>query len=640
MSGALLAQIAVTVALVGVAALLAASSVIPSLAHLAAPLADVLSVSLDFLYRLVVSNEGMLAVGAAVLLAGSLRGPAGRLLARLPATVGGGLGLVLFGFLALLVLVAQAYVLTFAALASALFLGLTLATGAGAALAWARLPGKADGPGEEPGFEAVPLPLWVGWLALYLHIGMVQGHLATPVVHGLAAAMARLSAASPLGYRAVGLALLLLPLLPWLPRLRAPLARGGKPAMLIKLAPLTLLVPLVLPTEVAPYVAGLLVAAGLGVTLAAAGFSPLRLAHPDPRMMVARLSLVTCLALTAATAHYLAVTWNCAGAANRHPAVRLLSSEPGTFDLVTTDDGQSLLVSLREPRRVIRLDLASGAASDWVDAAELGPGSGHLFSWTEPENILPLPGQDTVLLLKAVSDDEELNEVLKVSVGGQVRGVLQSVPRGGVSDMISDGAGHLYLSQEFASSVYELDAATLGLTRTLRWPDAETNKVEVDRDRGRIYSLGLWFDPFLRAMDLRGGQEVATLELGTLNWDMALDPRTGRIFVPKFVGGEVLVIDGERLQVMEAWPAGFGARAVDIDPARRLLFVGSMHASRVTVLDLDRGDTVLDLRLGGYIKGLHVNRRTHRAYVGCACGVYEIDSDKLGSARDRGGPAR
>jgi len=626
----LAAQLALTAALIGAAALVAASSVVPGLGHLASPLADALSVSLDFLYRLVVSNEGILAVGAVVLVAGALRGPVERLTANL---AGGAITLILYGFLSLLALVAQAYVLTFAGLANAAFLGLTLAVGAATWFVARRLTPADEAGAEEPGFQAVPLPVFLGWLALYLHIGMVQGHLATPVVHHAAAAMAALSAASPLAYRAAGTALMLLPLIPWLPRLRSLLARGGRAALIIKLAPAALLLPLALPTTAAPYVAALLVASATGATLATAGLLPLRLAHPDPRKMLARLSLVASLALTAATAHYLATTWNCAHSSPLHPAVRLLSSEPGTFDLVSTADGEGLLVSLREPRRVIRLDLAARSAPrQWVTAEELGPGSGHLFSWTEPENILPVPGRDTVLLLKAVSDDEELNQVLRVSPGGEVRGVLRSVPRGGVSDMITDGAGTLYLSQEFSSTVYQVDATTLKLTRTIHWPDAETNKVEIDRHRRRLYSLGLWFDPYLRAMDLGESghaEEAGRLELGTLNWDMALDPRTGRLFIPKFVSGEVLVIQGEHLKIADTWPAGFGARAVDLDPDRRLLFVGSMHASRVTVFDLDRGDTLLDLRLGGYIKGLHVNRRTHKAYVGCACGVYEIDADKL-----------
>ena len=623
------AEVVTTLLLLGLAALIAAGVISPALASVVSLLSDTLSVSLDFLYRLVVTNEGMLGVALMVLMAGILREPTGRMISSLPPGAGRILHLLWMGFLSLLVLVAQAYMLSFAALASTRFLALMLALGFGAGWAATRLLSRNDSPEQEPGFHRVPLPVFVSWLAIYLHLGLVQGHLATPVVHGAASAMAALSATSPLAYRLVATALLLLPLIPWLPRVIRTSAGGDKQRRALKLAPLALILPLALPTHLAPYLTALMVAAGLGGALASARFLPLRLAHPDPRVLMARLLLLSSLALTAAMAHYLAVTWNCDGAASRHHAVRLLSSEPGAFDLATTPDGQGLLVSLREPRRVIRIDLKTGKARTWVAPEQLGDGSGHLFSWTEPENLLPLGELNQVLMLRAVSDDEELNQVLVMSAEGRNLGPLQSIPRGGVSDMIADGAGSLFLSKEFDGSVFQLDAATLTPIRTLHWPDAETNKVIADPRLGRIYSLGLWFDPYLRAMDLRSEREVGRLELGTLNWDMTLDPRSGRLFVPKFASGQVRVIDPVRMEVVDSWPAGFGARAVDLDPDRRLLYVGSMHAGRVKVLHLDSGADVMDLRLGGYIKGLHVDRRSHKAYTGCACGVFEINPDKL-----------
>ena len=274
-----------------------------------------------------------------------------------------------------------------------------------------------------------------------------------------------------------------------------------------------------------------------------------------------------------------------------------------------------------------------------MDLADAPGGTGHLFSWVEPENLLRLPGQDRFLLLKAVSDDQESNQVALLDKNGEQLRTLDELRQTGVSDLALDGRGRVYFSTEFHGSIYVFDAQRLRRQQTIHWPEAETNKILITPDQQRIFSLGLWSDPLLRAMDLPSQREVAALDVGTLSWDMVYDAKSRRVFLPKFISGEVLVVGvEERLEVEHRWDAGFGARTVDLDPALRLLYVGAMYGGTVTVLSADSGDRRLQLRLGGHIKGLTVDRRTHKAYVGCDCGIYEIDGRQLSRGpRQEGG---
>ena len=322
--------------------------------------------------------------------------------------------------------------------------------------------------------------------------------------------------------------------------------------------------------------------------------------------------------------------WDCSAGARPHPAVRRVSSEAGAFYLASTADGRQLLASLREPRRVVSVDPVR-AVTRTLLRLSAGQGTGHFMSWEEPENLLRLTG-DRFLLLRAVSDDQERNAVVVIDRRGTFLQYLQR-PRAGVSDMVSDGQGRVYLSTEFLGKVFVLDARTLALIQTIDWRGAETNRVLVTPDRRLMFSLGLWSDPMLRVMELASQRQVAALDVGTLSWDMAHDPRTGRLFVPKFMTGQVLVIEtgdnGRRLALKQRWAAGFGARAVRLDRTLRLLYVGAMYAGTVTVLDADSGRLRLRLRLGGHIKSLHVEPKTQKAYVGCDCGIFEIDGRKL-----------
>ncbi len=600
------------------------------------PLLSAYLLALEVFFRLAETNELILAVSGAVLVMGLFSRLLLALASMLPGLAGRAAQAALGGFLATLALLAQVYVLAFAAITQPAYLALVLALGVAAGLYWRRRTRSAgtdtdasgDAAGSKDPLARVPVTVLLSFLVIYFFLGMIQGHLATPLVYTLSATMAHLSANQPVVFRLLAVLALGLPLLPWLPKLLRALP-AGRMRKMVPAGGLVLVCALsLLPSRPAIYTGGALWAAALGLGLAAAGFSPLSLLHPDPRRLLTRVLLVSLLGVNAATVHYLATMWECDHAP--HPAVRRVSAEAGAFSMTTSADGRRLLVSLREPQRLVSVDLARGETDTLLSLAG-GEGTGHLFSWQEPENLLRLD-DGRFLLLRAVSDDQEHNTVAVLDQAGKVAQLLTR-PRAGVSDMVSDGAGRIYLSTEFQGQVFVLDARTLALQDTVRWPDAETNRVLVDPNRRRIYSLGLWSDPMLRVMDLSSRTEIGAVDVGTLSWDMAHDPGRKKVFVPKFMTGRVLVIDDQKLTVQHRWPAGFGARTVRLDTKLGLLYVGAMYAGTVTVLHADTGERLLSLRLGGHIKGLHLEPGTHKVYVGCDCGIFEIDGNKIVTGR-------
>lgn len=576
-------------------------------------MADLYFFALEVLFYYASSNEALLAISALVMGITALVPLSG----RLPGRAGSLARPILANLVALPALLAQAYLLAFALQTQGVYVTSVIVGGAvGAWLLAQRLP-LQDGP--RPTLDRAPLPFSLFLVGVYLFLGLVMGHLATPIVHGVATFMAGLSLRAWPVYHLVTALLLLLPVAVWIPALiRAPSWLGRTALAASAVAALSLI-----PGPAGVYVAGVAAAVATVAAAAAGGLLPIRTVHPAPRAIAAQLLLISLLATNAVTVHYAAVMWRCPR--GEVEGIRRISDWAGTFDLAPLARGERLLVSLREPRRVAELDLTTGEPLWVADTGKLMEGTGHLFSWVEPETILALAGGERALLLLAVSDDEGANRVISVDSGRGVGAFLDDLPRTSISDLIDDGQGHPLVSTEFDGEVIALDPDTLSVTHRVRWPEAETNKILAPPGGGRLYSLGLWNDPFLRSLDLASGEETASLEVGTRSWDLALDPVEGRLFVPRLVDGELLVVDAESLELVDRWPLAFGARPVEVDAGLRRLIVGNMYQGDLRIHDLDSGEQLARLHLGGYIKGLSVDPVRHKAYTGCACGIYEID---------------
>lgn len=600
----------------GAVLVLLGAGLLPGLVALAHPLAGLYFFLMEALFYYIPSNSGILLVsgvclGLALLLAAVRRFATERLGRPLWTAVE-----IIWGALAVLALVAQAYLIAFAFLAEKIYFPLLFL----ACLLIAVLTRRVMKSDAETKREA-PVLFFLFFIALYLFLAMVAGHLATPLVHRAAALLGGLSCTGGLTYRVVALVLLWLPFLVFMLRIKR---WPGWIGYLIYGPVLISPVALALPTMVAVYFAGALAAVSLTAAARADGHRFIDWPAPKPQALFGRVLVVSLLALNAVVVHYAAYTWHCRPE-SQSEAVTRVSRTTGVFDLATNGAGDLLIASLREPQGVIAVDLTTGEEREVLDFRQ----SDGEISRTEPETLLPLDDGRRFLLLVAAAEDETQNRVAVLDDRGNVRRYLDELPQTGISDFVTDGQGRVYVSTEFENRIFVLDEKTLKVVDRFQWGEAETNRIHVEPSLGRIFSLGLWTDPYLRSWDLQNGGETAALAIGTRSWDMAYDPQTKRLFIPRLLSGKVLVVDAQTLRILDRWPVGFGARPAAVDAERRLLYVGNMYDGSVTVFNIDDGRQVFRTHLGGYLKSLHVDARTHRVYAGCTCGIYFLDPDRF-----------
>jgi WD40 repeat protein len=330
------------------------------------------------------------------------------------------------------------------------------------------------------------------------------------------------------------------------------------------------------------------------------------------------VSLPALLALSVVAVHYGAYVTHCPTPDDRERI--LLSDEGGVFDLAPSTDGRFLAVSHREARFVELIDLRDGSRRQ-VGTAQP---SDTLFDRTEPETLLALP-DGSFLLLAASSDTEQGNLLTHLDpVSGRLSPPLAAR---GISDVVGDGKGGVWISSEFDGRLARLDPTSGDAPVQLQLPGgAETNKVIVDASSGRAWSVGLWTDPMLRAIDLANGRQINAVHLGTHQWDLALSSSLRRLFVPRFVEGRLHIIDADSLEPLGSLKADFGLRSVEVSPDGSLVLTGNIYTGSVVARSAESGEVRYSRRIGGYIKGLRIGA-DGRTFAGSVCGVWELGDD-------------
>ena len=296
-----------------------------------------------------------------------------------------------------------------------------------------------------------------------------------------------------------------------------------------------------------------------------------------------------------------------------------LSPMDGTFDLEPTLDGKHLVVSRREPQEVVVLRLSDGEVLHRMSTRSEND---TLFDHTEPETLVSAGGPN-VLLLLASSDSEEGNQLVRFDASiGTMSGRLLGLGEG-VSDMRRDREGGIWISTEFRGRIAQVDPRALTVLSDREIRGAETNAIAVDVNGSRAWSVGLWSDAFLRRVDLVTGEQKAAAHLGTRQWDLAWDPASDRIYVPRLVEGVVEVRDADSLEQVGVWDVGFGARPIEVSADGRFLVVGNLYTGELLGWDLTTAERTLRARIGGHIKGLRLDA-SGRVLAGSNCGVFAI----------------
>lgn len=497
---------------------------------------------------------------------------------------------------------------------------------------------------KSPSKTREPADYSFGWflviLALYLHLASVAGRFGAPVVLKVSEWFSILSLDHPVCFR-----LVMVSFLAGLPLLGMPRNRWSRPSFLLMIAPF--FVAAALPMEAGIFTAGICGAILMGYVAGLRGLPAVGWLGYNPQKIVISFVLLSLVALQADTVHYFGKMWRCPPKAHLPSGIKRLSRAAGAFDLSTTVDGTKVLASLRDRGMLVAMDTSNGTTETLIDTHDLGWTTGSWFSVAEPE-IISRIDDGRFLIQISVSDDVTQNKILVLSPSLESVGFIEGLPaEGGFSDIVFDRKDRIYLASEFDGNVTSLAADNLTEFFSFSWPyekietrsglagllqresflfcGVETNKLAVDPDRNILYSLGLWCDNKLRALNLQSHTELNNITIGTHSWDMEIDTVKRLLVIPRFMDGVVLVVNADTLQVKARWNADFGVRPVEIDPKMRMVVVGSLYTGYVEMFDLDSDQSLFSIWLGGHIKGLHLDDKTHRAYVGCNCGIYEID---------------
>jgi hypothetical protein len=358
-----------------------------------------------------------------------------------------------------------------------------------------------------------------------------------------------------------------------------------------------------------------------------------------------------CLPLAAVLAlHVPVVAWNqlwpCSSVAESASLTRL-SADPDAFDLAVSGDGRWLMATLRDSRRVIAMDLEHGGQVELDDAqttATLSAAVGAEVWGMVPENIETFAEGQTLAWLYVVlgpsevvgaaAPDRPVLAQLEASVGG-LRVVkawdLESCWPAGLDADPRSGTAIVACEEE-----PELQVLSLGpepAIRRVRLESAGALERLEPAGPGELYAVSLWGAPELATIRIRDGKRLARTRTGGFNWDLAVHPGRGRVFLPRFLEGHVIEVDPAGASDTRTLPGGFGMRGVEVDVEGDRLFAVSGYDGRLWMHDLAGARPPRRVTVGTLARALLWDAPSRRLFVGGECGVFEVAVDGEGDAR-------
>lgn len=357
---------------------------------------------------------------------------------------------------------------------------------------------------------------------------------------------------------------------------------------------------------------------------------------PRPHWRPTRLLLLAIAPLAAAAAgvvHVAATGFLGCEAVVAHPAVTRIDPTPGTFAVqpVPADrggpPGGAVVVALRDAEEVRWIPLGGGEpvvhdlealpllAWDGVVAPmknaypeELGlDPTGTVHVWVE----VPPPGDMRVRLLidgatGALEQADELPDTCFVSSW------LYDAPRRRAA-LGCEWEGELMIDGD------------RGIERTRVAGAGEIEELIVDpsQDHGWL-AVSLWSHPWLARIDPDALTVTDRRFIGSFVWGLAADHGAGLVAVPRFVAGQVLLLDAATLSVERSVRAGWGLRPIVKQPGGPWLTASTYDGWLYAIDEAPRPDR---LRLGGWVRDLDL--LDHDTLIaGGACGVMRVDLDR------------
>lgn len=181
----------------------------------------------------------------------------------------------------------------------------------------------------------------------------------------------------------------------------------------------------------------------------------------------------------------------------------------------------------------------------------------------------------------------------------------------------------LYVASGSANQVDVLEGASLARLQPITGlDDADNVRYDVGR-RAVIIGYG---KGALRIVEAQTGQTVGDVALAGHPESFQMEQRGSRVFVNVPSAANVTIVDRVERKAIGTWPVP-GARAnfpMALDEGNRRLFVGTRSPARMLVYDIDSGQVVATLPIGGDTDDIFVDSQRKRVYVICGEGRVDI----------------
>jgi hypothetical protein len=126
----------------------------------------------------------------------------------------------------------------------------------------------------------------------------------------------------------------------------------------------------------------------------------------------------------------------------------------------------------------------------------------------------------------------------------------------------------------------------------------------------------------VRATD---GAVLREVFVGGFNYSVVYDEGTDQLYISRFLESSVLVVDAESLKVADRWRVNFGVRALAVLPGLHVLAVSSMFRNGLQLFDLEHGELLTTLALGGQTKSFEVTQDGRGLLLSTSAGLFFVD---------------
>ncbi|MFP5317897.1 MAG: serine/threonine-protein kinase [Acidimicrobiia bacterium] len=182
-------------------------------------------------------------------------------------------------------------------------------------------------------------------------------------------------------------------------------------------------------------------------------------------------------------------------------------------------------------------------------------------------------------------------------------------------------SGRVYVANSGSLSVSVLDGTTRQVIATVALPSRPWG-IALNQRTGRVYVTTA--ESAVTVIDSATNAVTATVPLASRPWGVAINHRANRIYVATS-DASVAVIDGETDTVAGSVAVSARPWAVAVIPETNRVYVTSQESGTLSVIDGAAGSVVADVDLGAKGCGVATNPRANRIYVtGLESGVVTV----------------